>query len=311
MSGINIQKGRIIMVKVVHSEEATVKVNDIEITYDSFGKQSDPPMLLIMGLSMQMIGWDELFCEELAKRGYWVIRFDNRDVGLSTKFDEAGIPDLMELMMKVQQGESIEAPYTLSDMAADAVGLLDVLKIHTAHIVGASMGGMIGQTIAINYPERVKTLTSIMSSTGNPELPEPEPEALSIHITTPSSERAENIEQSVEAWRVLNGPKFSLDEDLIRERAGRAFDRCYYPAGSARQTSAILASGSRKEDLRNVKAPTLVIHGDADPLVPIEGGKDTASSITGAELMIIEGMGHSIPVEVAPRIIEAITRHAT
>lgn len=298
------------MSKIEHSEEATVKVNDIEIVYDSFGKHSDPPMLLIMGLSMQMIGWDELFCEELAKRGYWVIRFDNRDVGLSTKFEEAGIPDLMELMMKSQQGEAIEAPYTLSDMTADAVGLLDVLNISTAHIVGASMGGMIGQTIAINYPERVKTLTSIMSSTGNPELPEPEPEALSILITIPPSERAENIEQSVEAWRVLNGPKFSLDEELIRERAGRAFDRCYYPAGSVRQMSAILASGSRKEDLRNVKAPTLVIHGDADPLVPIEGGKETASSIPGAELLIIEGMGHSIPVEVALRIIEAIAQHA-
>lgn len=300
----------IIISKIEHSEEATVKVNDIEIVYDSFGKQSDPPMLLIMGLSMQMIGWDEPFCVELAKRGYWVIRFDNRDVGLSTKFEEAGIPDLMELMLKAQQGEVIEAPYTLSDMAADAVGLLDVLNIDTAHIVGASMGGMIGQTIAINYPERVKTLTSIMSSTGNPELPEPEPEALSILITTPPSERAENIELSVEAWRVLNGPKFSLDEDLIRERAGRAFDRCYYPAGSARQISAILASGSRKEDLRNVKVPTLVIHGDADPLVPIEGGKETASSIPGAELLIIEGMGHSIPAEVAPKIIKAITRHA-
>ena len=161
----------IILSNIEHSEEATVKANNIEIVYDSFGKKSDPPMLLIMGLSMQMIGWEEPFCVELAKRGYWVIRFDNRDVGLSTKFEEAGIPDLMELMMKAQQGEVIEAPYTLSDMAADAVGLLDVLKIDTAHIVGASMGGMIGQTIAINYPERVKTLTSIISST---ELSEPE-----------------------------------------------------------------------------------------------------------------------------------------
>ncbi|MHA2247586.1 MAG: alpha/beta fold hydrolase [Candidatus Hodarchaeales archaeon] len=298
------------MSKIEHSEEATVKANDIEIVYDSFGKQSDPPMLLIMGLSMQMIGWDEPFCVELAKRGYWVIRFDNRDVGLSTKFEEAGIPDLMELMLKAQQGEVIEAPYTLSDMAADAVGLLDVLNIDTAHIVGASMGGMIGQTIAINYPERVKTLTSIMSSTGNPELPQPGPEALSILITTPPSERAENIDYSVETWRVLNGPKFSLDEDLIRERAGRAFDRCYYPAGSVRQIAAILSSGSRKEELKNVKAPTLVIHGDVDPLVPVVGGKETASSIPRAELLIIEGMGHSIPVEVAPRIIEAITLHA-
>lgn len=298
------------MSKVERSEESTAKVNDIEIVYDSFGRQSDPPILLIMGLSMQMIGWDELFCEELARQGYWVIRFDNRDVGLSTKFEEAGIPDLMNLMMKFQQGETIEAPYTLTDMAADAIGLLDALKIKAAHIVGVSMGGMIGQTIAINYPERIKTLTSIMSSTFNPELPQPEPEALSVLITTPPSDRTEYIEYALETWRLLNGPKFLLDETLTRERAERAFDRSYYPVGTARQMAAILASGSRTEALKNVKTPTLVIHGDADPLVPIEGGKETASSIPRAEFLVIEGMGHNIPEEVAPRIIEAISAHA-
>lgn len=298
------------MSKVEHSKELIVKVNDIEIVYDSFGRYTDPPILLIMGLSMQMIGWDEPFCVELARKGYWVIRFDNRDVGLSTKFDEAGIPDLMSLMLKFQQGETIEASYTLTDMAADAIGLLDALKIKAAHVVGVSMGGMIGQTIAISYPGRVKTLTSIMSSTFNPDLPQPEPEVLSVLITPPPSGRAEYIEHALETWRILNGPKYSLDEDLTRKRAGRAFDRSYYPVGTARQMTAILASGCRKEALKKVKTPTLVIHGDVDPLVPIEGGKETASSIPGAKFLVIEGMGHNIPEEVAPRIIKAITAHA-
>ncbi len=297
------------MGNIVQSEETSVKVGEVEITYDTFGDPVNPPMLLIMGLSTQMIFWDEAFCRELATQGYWVIRFDNRDVGLSTKFGEAGVPDLMELMMKVQQGETVEAPYTLLDMAADAIGLLDVLEIDTAHIVGASMGGMIAQTIAIHYPERVRTMTSIMSSTNNPELPQPEPEAISILITPPPPNRAEYIEYSVKTWKFLNG-ELSFDEEYVRKRSGRAYDRNYYPEGSGRQLAAILASGSRKEELRNVKVPTLVIHGDADPLVPVEGGKETAEVIPNAELMIIEDMGHSIPAEIAPKIIEAITQHA-
>ncbi len=298
------------MEKVAHSEETTVKANNIEIVYDTFGESSAPPLLLIMGLSSQMIFWDEAFCQELARRGYWVIRFDNRDVGLSTKFDEAGVPDLMQLMMKVQQGEAVEAPYTLLDMAADAIGLLDALEIDTAHIVGASMGGMIAQTIAINYPERIRTLTSIMSSTNHPDLPQPEPDAISILITPPPSDREEYVEYSVKTWELLNGPKFPLDEKLIRERSVLAYDRCYNPAGSGRQLAAILASGNRREELKKVNVPSLIIHGDADPLVPLDGGKDTANSIPGAELLIIEGMGHNIPAEVAPKIIDAITRHA-
>lgn len=298
------------MGKIAHSEEKIVKANDIEIAYDTFGESPDPPLLLIMGLSSQMIYWDEAFCQELASRGYWVIRFDNRDVGLSTKLEKAGVPDLMQLLMKVQQGEAVEAPYTLLDMAADAIGLLDALEIDTAHIVGASMGGMIAQSIAINYPERIRTLTSIMSSTNHPDLPQPSPEAISVLITPPPSDRGEYIEDSVKTWGFLNGPKYPLNEKLIRERAARAYDRSYYPAGAGRQLAAILASGNRREELKSVEIPSLVIHGDADPLVSLEGGKDTAKSITGAELLIIEGMGHSIPVEVAPKLIDAITRHA-
>ncbi|MHA2295673.1 MAG: alpha/beta fold hydrolase [Candidatus Hodarchaeales archaeon] len=297
------------MSNVEHGEETIVKVNGIEICYDTFGDSTNPTMLLVMGLGSQMVLWEEAFCEELAKT-YYVVRFDNRDVGLSTKLDDAGIPNPMELMMTLQQGESIKVPYLLKDMADDAIGLLDALKIKTAHVVGASMGGMIVQTMAINHPDRINTLTSIMSSTGNPELPQPEPEALEILTATPPDNRDEYIEESVKAWQFLNGPKYPLDEERIKERSGLVFDRCYYPAGSARQLAAILASGSRKEDLKKVKIPTLVIHGKDDPLVPVEGGKDTVESIPGAKLMIIEGMGHNIPPQVAPRIIEAITQHA-
>jgi pimeloyl-ACP methyl ester carboxylesterase len=293
------------MKEIAHSEESIAKVGDIEIAYDTFGDPSDPPMLLIMGLGAQMIRWDDVFCEQLASRGRWVIRFDNRDVGLSTKFDNAGVPNVIGLM----QGEAVEVPYKLKDMAEDAIGLLDTLGIESADVVGASMGGMIAQTMAIHFPERVRTLTSIMSSTGNPNLPQPTPEAMSVLLTPPVSSRDEYIKNSIEAARVLHGSKYPLNEEYIRNYSEHSFDRCYNPAGVARQFGAIIASGSRQEALKNVKIPTLVIHGDADPLVSIEGGKDTANSILGAKLLIIEGMGHSIPIEAVPQILQAILLH--
>jgi pimeloyl-ACP methyl ester carboxylesterase len=295
---------------VSYSDPTKVKVNGIEIVYDTFGNPSSPPMLLIMGLGEQMISWDEDLCIELADRGYWVIRFDNRDVGLSTRLDEAGIPDILAMMQAQAQGEAVQAPYTLHDMADDTVGLLDALNIESAHVVGISMGGMIAQEMAIHYPKRVRTLTSIMSTTGHPDLPPPKPEAAAILVTPPPLDREGYLENAIQVWKVLNGPKFPIDEDRIKERAGCSFDRGLSPMGTARQLAAILASGSRREALRSVTVPSLVIHGSADPLVPIECGKDTANSIPGAELMIIEGMGHDIPLAVAPQIIEAITRHA-
>jgi len=297
--------------RVPHSDPASVEANGIEIVYDTFGKPSAPPMLLIMGLGQQMIAWDEEFCAALAAQGYWVIRFDNRDVGLSTRFDEAGVPDILALMQAAAQGEAIQGPYTMRDMADDAVGLIDALEIESAHVVGISMGGGIAQEMTIHHPDHVRTLTSIMSSTGDPQLPPPKPEAAAILVTPAPTDRAGYIESSIKTWRVLNGPAFPLDEDLTRERAGRFFDRGLSPDGTARQLAAIMASGSRKEALKSVQVPTLVIHGDADPLVPVEGGIDTANAIPGAELMIIEGMGHSLPPEVAPQVIEAIARHAT
>ncbi|MFW9914626.1 MAG: alpha/beta fold hydrolase [Candidatus Thorarchaeota archaeon] len=287
--------------------ELSAKVNGVEIAYDTFGDPSASPMLLIQGYAQQMIAWHEVFCKRLAAKGYWVIRFDNRDVGHSTKLTEAKAPHPLKLLQATSQDE-IDIPYTLLDMAKDAVGLLDALKIDTAHVVGVSMGGMIGQTMAIHYPSRVRTLTSIMSSY-RPEAV-PDPDALSVVVTRPPVDRAGYIEHAVKVWRILQGPHFPIDEAYIRDQAGRSFDRSYYPDGAGRQFAAIWASGSREEALKNVEVPTLVIHGDADPLVPVEGGRGTVAAIPGAELLIIEGMGHSLPAEVVPQIIEAIAKHA-
>jgi pimeloyl-ACP methyl ester carboxylesterase len=292
--------------EIQYGKETAAKVGDIEIVYDSLGDPSSSPLLLISGLGSQMILWDDVFCKEIASSGYWVIRFDNRDVGLSTKLEDAGLPDIFALM----QGRIVEVPYKLSDMASDAVGLLDALNIKAAHVVGASMGGMIAQTVAIHHPDRVLTLTSIMSTTGDPNLPRPDPEVASILVTPPPSDRDGYIEDSLRTWRMLHGPTFAIDEEFIRERSGLAYDRSFYPIGTGRQLAAVLASGSRKDALKKLETPTLVIHGDKDPLVPVEGGIDTAKAVPGAELLIIEGMGHSIPAEVAPRIVEAIVRHA-
>jgi len=293
------------MYEIPYSGEKTAKVGEVELVYDTFGNPSSPPMLLIMGLGAQMIRWDDAFCKAIAAQGRWVIRFDNRDVGLSTKCDEAGIPDVMSLI----QGQKVDVPYTLKDMAADAVGLLDTLEIKTADVVGVSMGGMIAQTIAIHYPERVRTLTSIMSSTGNPDLPQSTPEAMSVLLAPPASNRDNYVTDQLKAAKVLHGTKYPLNEEYVRNYAERSYDRCYNPTGVVRQLSAVLGSGRRNEALANVKIPTLVIHGDIDPLVPVEAGKDTAKSIPGAKLVIIEGMGHSFPTEVVPQILKEILQH--
>jgi pimeloyl-ACP methyl ester carboxylesterase len=296
--------------KTLHTEASRVAANGIEIVYDTFGEPSAPPMLLVMGLGAQMIAWDDEFCQALAAAGYWVIRFDNRDVGLSTRFEEAGVPDLPTLMQALLQGEEIESPYLLQDMADDAVGLLDAIGVARAHVLGVSMGGMIVQEMAIHHADRVMTMTSIMSSTGNPALPPPTAEAMAVLLKPTSADRASHIESSVAASRVLSGPGLPLDEDQLRVRAGEAFDRGLSPTGTPRQLAAILASGSRKEALKTISVPTLVIHGDADPLVPVEGGIETAEAVPGAELLIIKGMGHSLPPVIWPQVIEKIVGHA-
>lgn len=284
-----------------------VRSNGIEIEYESFGDPAADPVLLIMGLGAQMILWDEEFCEAIAQRGHRVVRFDNRDVGLSTKLDEAGTPNLMELWAAWVAGREVRAPYTIDDMADDAAGLLDALGIGAAHVVGASMGGMIAQTMAYRHPDRTRTLTSIMSTTGEPGLPQAKPEVMMLLATPAPTERDANIERAVEVWRKIGSPGFPFDEERIRERAARGYDRCFHPAGMARQTAAIVAHGSRRPFLRDVKAPTLVVHGSDDPLVPVEGGRDTAAAVPGAELMIVEGMGHDLPQGAWPRIIDGMT----
>ena len=289
---------------------AIAQANGIALCYDTFGDPLAPPLLLIMGLASQMIAWDDEFCAHLAARGYRVIRFDNRDIGLSTRFTEAGVPDVAAAFMAAMQGKPVSAPYLLSDMADDAVGLLDALGIDKAHVVGASMGGAIGQTLAIRHAQRLRTLTSIMATTGAPGLPPPTPEALAMLFKPTPTDQAAYFESYRQTWKLLRAGSFPLDEARDLARAGQIFARGLNPAGVARQLTAIVASGSRKEALAAVRVPTLVIHGDADPLVPVACGVDTAGSIPNASLLIIEGMGHALPITLWPRIIDAIAAHA-
>ena len=296
--------------RVPYSGEKQVKANGLTLIYDTFGSSEAPPLLLIMGLGGQLIAWPADLCQQLALSGYWVIRFDNRDIGRSTRFDAAGMPRLPWMLLKSVLGLPLKAPYLLKDMAADAVGLLDALGIERAHVVGASMGGMIVQELLIHHRERLKTAVSIMSTTGDRKLPRPSREALAVLRTPPAKEREAYLEQAVQSWHVLAGNHFPFHAERVREMAEQAYDRGLNPAGTARQMAAILASGSRQEALRTVTTPTLVIHGDADPLVPVAGGYATAKAIPNAKLLIIPGMGHSLPIETWPQIVEAIAEHA-
>jgi pimeloyl-ACP methyl ester carboxylesterase len=288
-----------------------VNANGIQIEYDTFGNPSSPPLLLIMGLGGQLIHWDENFCRRLADKGLFVIRYDNRDVGLSTKFEEAGLPDIYELFNSLLKGSVMKTPYSLRDMADDAAGLLAALDIKKAHICGSSMGGMIAQTLAIRHPRRLLSLISIYSTTGNPELPKMQPEAMEVLMTPPPSERSAYIDYNVKTLRVIAGDGFPFDESFIRNLSARSFDRAFYPQGVGRQMAAVIAQENRKEALSSVAVPTLVIHGTADPLVPTEHGKDTADAIPGAQLLLIEGMGHDLPHTKGPwpQVIDAIAGH--
>ncbi len=264
-----------------------------------------------MGLGGQMVLWDEGFCALLADCGFRVIRFDNRDVGKSTKMDAAGAPDVMTLVAAAAGGPPLDAAYSLSDMAADAAGLLDALDIQRAHVVGASMGGMIAQTLALDRPERLLSLTSIMSTTGNPELPPPNPEALAVLISPAPMDREGAIEHGVMIFRTIGSPGSLFEEAQIRKLSTLQYDRGFNPAGVLRQLAAIIVSGSRKEALAKLRVPTLVIHGKVDPLIPFECGVDTAASIPGARLEAVEGMGHDMPTVLWPRLVESISDHAS
>jgi pimeloyl-ACP methyl ester carboxylesterase len=277
------------------------KANGIELEYETFGDPNAIPLLLIAGLSQQLIGWDEELCAQLAKRGFHVIRFDNRDAGLSTWMEEAGPPD----MAAAFRGNPQPA-YELDDMAEDAVGLLDALGIRAAHVIGMSMGGFIAQLIALNHQDRVLSLTSIMSGPAWKEGVEPKPEGWAVLMVTPPPTRAERIEQSMSGRRALLGSADPFDEAFVRERATRAVDRAYHPMGVGRQLVAILAGKSRLERLKQVRVPTLVIHGIDDVLVPVENGRLVAAAVPGARLIEFDGMGHDLPKRVWPRMLDAI-----
>jgi pimeloyl-ACP methyl ester carboxylesterase len=285
---------------------ATARANGIDIEYDTFGDPADPAMLLIMGLGGQLIVWDDEFCSRLAGHGFGVIRFDNRDVGLSSKIEDGPVPDVMAIV----QGDRSSVAYTLEDMAADSAGLLDALDIEKAHIVGVSMGGMIAQVLAIDHPDRVLSLASIMSTTGDPSVGAPTPEAMAVLMTPPPQERAEVIEREVETTKAIGSTGFPFDEERTRQRAAAKYDRSFYPQGVARQVAAVVGAGDRTERLSHIEMPTVVIHGTADPLVTPSGGEATAKAIPGAELIMIEGMGHELPPGAWPTVIEAVVSNA-
>jgi pimeloyl-ACP methyl ester carboxylesterase len=284
---------------------AHVDANGIRLEYEEFGKAEDKPLLLIMGLGAQMVRWDDALCELFASSGFRAIRFDNRDVGLSTKFI-AECPDPRPLLMDLFQGKSVTPPYTLDDMADDVAGLMEALAIPAAHVAGASMGGMIAQLVALRYPKRVLTLTSIMSTTGEPELPQGDPAVLGLLAQPMPTEREAAIEFGVKAWQLLAGGGFPFDEGRVRGFTALEYDRDSDPTAMGRQMLAIMTAPGRREALRSLTLPALVIHGGADPLVPIAGGFDTADSIPNAKMLVIEGMGHELPEGAWPEVVDAI-----
>jgi pimeloyl-ACP methyl ester carboxylesterase len=279
-------------------------VNDVELEYDQHGDPNGEPVLLVMGLGSQLVHWSDDVIEGLVDRGFHVTRFDNRDVGASTWVDTPEL-DIMTTLMGALAGEPVDAPYLLTDLAADAVGLLDHVGIASAHVVGASMGGMIAQTLAIEHPDRVRTLTSIMSTTGEREVGAPHAHVAGELIRPPVHDRDEAIEAAVRTRRLISSPDH-FDEHARRRMEAVAHDRGRNPVGTARQLIGILASGSRAEALSRLDVPTLVVHGDADPLVDVSGGRRTAELIPGARYVEVEGMGHDLPAVFVPRILDEI-----
>jgi pimeloyl-ACP methyl ester carboxylesterase len=287
-------------------EEITAPVNGLELVYQEMGDPDGKPLVLIMGLATQMIAWHEEFCSLLADQGFRVVRFDNRDIGRSTKLDWLGMPSWVDMVV----GRRASAPYLLRDMARDTTALMDHLGMDSAHLVGASMGGMIAQTVAIEQPERARSLVSMLSTTGNRMVGTPHFKTYAVLLGKPPRGREAMIERAVKTFRVIGSPGFPFDEDMVREISGRSYDRGHSEAGIYRQLHAITASGDRTRALRNLTVPTTVIHGTRDPLVRPSGGRATAKAIPGARLRMIEGMGHDLPRQVWPEIAEAITTNA-
>jgi len=280
--------------------------NGIELCYQEMGDPAGEPLLLVMGLATQMIAWDETFCGLLADRGFRVVRFDNRDIGRSTKLKAAGVPGRADLML----GRRGRAAYLLRDMAADTIGLMDHLEIDAAHVAGASMGGMIAQTTAIEHPERVHSLVSIMSTTGSRRVGRPSYRTFGILFGKPPRGRDATVERAVRTFRTIGSPGYPFEEERVRQIAGRSYDRGHHSPGVLRQLHAITASGDRTAALGRLEAPTLVIHGKSDPLVNPSGGRATAQAIPGARLKLVDGMGHDLPRSLWSELVEEIAANA-
>ncbi|MEA2340303.1 MAG: hypothetical protein QOG11_380 [Solirubrobacteraceae bacterium] len=287
-------------------DERFASVGDVTLCYETFGDPADPAILLVMGLGTQMIAWHAELCAGLADRGFFVIRYDNRDIGRSTRFGDVAPPGPRELATRRIRNVA----YTLNDMADDAVGLLDTLDVERAHVVGASMGGMIAQCVASRHPDRVRTLVSIMSTTGHRWKGQPAVRVYPFLLAKPPRTKEESVERLVKLFAVVGSPGFERDEDELRLQGALAWDRGPSAAGTGRQLAAILASGDRTPDLSRITAPTLVIHGTKDRLVRPSGGKATANAIRGARLLMIDGMGHDLPRGAWGRITDAIVANA-
>ena len=283
-------------------DEQIAPANGIDLCFQEMGDPDGEPLVLVMGLATQMLAWDEGFCGLLVERGFRVIRFDNRDIGRSTKIVSAGVPRRLDMM----RGRSSSAPYLLRDMAADAIGLMDHVGIESAHIVGASMGGMIVQTMAIEHAERVRSMVSIMSNTGSRWTGMPSRKAMAVLLARPPRGRDAAVERAVKTFKVIGSPGYPFDEERIRQVAGRSYDRGHSTAGVLRQLHAITASGDRTQALRELSVPTTIIHGSGDPLVRPAGGRATARAIPGARLKLIDGMGHDLPRQLWPVFAEEI-----
>lgn len=291
---------------------AAIASNGITLEYESFGADEAPPILLIMGLGMQLVAWPDPFCERLVQEGFRVIRFDNRDCGLSHKFDELGVPRIGRQVLRSLLGLPVRSPYTLDDMAGDTAGLLDALGIRAAHVIGASMGGMIGQVLAARHPGRVLSFTSIMSTSGARHLKQASMRVRRTLLQRPVDPT--NVDSVVEHYerlfRIIGSPAYPTPPEAFRERMRRSVQRGYHPPGFARQFAAILASGDRSPLLAQITCPTLVIHGKADPLVPYQGGVDTAYKIRDAKLLLLDGYGHDFPPQLYDRLASLIAAHA-
>ncbi len=286
---------------------ARVKANGIEIEYEATGNKADPALLLVMGLGAQLTIWPDSLFEGLAKRGFYVIRYDNRDTGLSTDFGSWGVANIPAAFQKAMKGEKVDAPYHLKDMAADAIGLLDALGIQKAHMVGASMGGMIVQIVAAQYPDRTRSMVSIYSTSGRPGLPPGKPEALAMLGTQPeSNDREARVKHGMKLRQTIGSPGYPMPHAELRAFVEKNVDRRYYPEGANRQYLSVIASGDRVELLKTIKVPTLVMHGEEDPLLPIAGGRDVASLVPGAEFQSYPGWGHDFPAKLIPTIADRI-----